>query len=174
MSSYIAPPFTHNPLDAQRLEGLFSFSNEADPLQRAEDFLSTDQQVKRRALFGLSNDALANDASNFIPEHLRSRLQKLAQHQADLPYQLTFTLEPEQAPSNNNAVSQHLLRSLSTKSDALPFLPNDQARRFTLPHAPLISVNMKNKIVSKVPSRRANRPEGADISQGSIKRALEP
>ena len=169
MSSYIAPPFTTRPFDPNRLEGLLSFSDQQDPLQRTEAFLSTDQEVKRQALSGLSNDALENNATNFIPEALRSRLQKLAAHQADLAYQLTFILEAEQAPNSNSTLSNRLSRSLSTKSDLLPFLPNDQSRRFTLPHAPLVSVGMKNKVVSKVPARRMEQTTAAGASLGSIK-----
>ena len=166
--SHVAPPFKEEPFDPKKLQGFLNYSNQANPLDQANAFLDPDPQVKRQALLGLGNK-LPSDATNFIPPDLRSQLADILRHQTDLAYQITFIIEEDEKPNNNSSLTQSLTQGL-TQSLALktsPLLKNNN--RFTLPNAPLVSLNMKNKIISKTSSRRPQSTDGAPLSQGSIK-----
>lgn len=172
--SYVALPFPFGTTNPEDLEGLFAFSDKDSKLEAAQSLKNTfaegDPEAQRRSALGLSSSLLQGNTGNTLPSPLRGRLVDLLQHQAQAGYQLTFIFKPKtnnntqtNTPTNTfNELGQKIgLKALPEKTETLT--------RFTLPHAPLLSINMKNNIVSKVVSRRPEGEQQTFLSTGSIK-----
>ncbi len=138
--SYVSIPFSTNKQKPPNLEGLLDFHDSgSNPTATGLDILS-------------------NYTSSSVDRHVLAALR----YQRDRGYAITFVF--------NDAASQKIDNTISNVSHTVGIkqLARQESTQFTLPNAPLLSIRMKNKIVSKVVARRAQKKQNAP-PKGSIK-----
>ena len=157
--SHISIPFPLSQLNPENLEELLDSSRIENPIGDLQQTFSDKSALRLRGL-NLSADALKSQAGDFIADGVRDRIVDLLNYQANLGFQITFVISKKE-PKEQNPLQQ--------VGQAIGVRGVGDSNEVVLPHAPLLSLRLKNKMDSKAVSRRPTQTGNNKLAQGNTK-----